>query len=143
MRRLPQSDHHPHAFRQVFLPSGEVLGVWADPLIELATSGDWRVACAFSRQAEVHDFLLILSWTGLTWTDTGLRLGKMSDLELPSVDQQAFRKWLTEEQTITWLAKLRGIVESAVTTLQTTAVAALSLAMQPPQALHLDVEVQA
>ena len=141
MRQLPQSDHHPQAFRQVFLPSGGALGVWADPLIECATRGDWRVACTFSRPVELHDFLVILSWTGVTWNDTGVRLGRMSDLQLPSPDQQAFQAWLTDEQTIAWLAELQEIVESAVTRLQTIAVTALSLAMRPPLAIHLEDEV--
>ncbi len=143
MKPPPHSGHHPHAFRQVLLPSGEVLGIWADPFIELATSGDWRVACTFSRPADLHDFLVILSWTGVTWSDTGVRLGRMSDLQLSSHDRQAFQAWLTDERTIAWLDKLHGIAESAVTTLQTTAVAALSLAIQSPPAIHLEDERQA
>ena len=65
----------------------------------------------------------------------------MSDLQLPSPDQQAFQAWLTDEQTIAWLAELQEIAESAVTRLQTIAVTALSLAMRPPLAIHLEDEV--
>ncbi|EXI67710.1 MAG: hypothetical protein AW08_01651 [Candidatus Accumulibacter adjunctus] len=143
MKPPPHSDHHPHAFREIPLLSGTVLGLWADPFIELATSGDWRVACAFSRPIAVTDFLVIVSWTGATWSDTSVRLGRETSLQLSSDDQQMFQEWLADEQTIAWFAELQQVAESAVTALQATAVTALTLAIQNPATVYVDNDVPA
>ncbi|MBL8198832.1 MAG: hypothetical protein JNJ67_07815 [Chromatiales bacterium] len=138
MRRLPQSAHHPHAFREVVLASGQILGLWADPVLDLASRGDWRVACAFSRPLALDDFLVIPSWTGVTWRDVGVRLSAAVALPLSPNDRDAFQTWLSDEATTTWLRSIEQILESAVSMLQATAVTALLKTIQQPQSIHLD-----
>lgn len=141
MNRLPHSDYHPHAFREVCLPSGKVLGIWADPLLELATKNDWRAACAFSRPAPLDDFLVVLSWTGNAWATTGVTLAWISELALPPRDQHAFDEWLALAPTAAWLAELQQMTESAVAHLQRTAVTALLQAIRQPANIQLADEL--
>lgn len=141
MSRLPYSAHHPHAFREVCLPSGKVLGIWADPLLALVSTGDWRAACTFSRPAPLDDFLVILSWTGNGWATTGVTLAWIDELALLPHDRHAFDEWLALAPTATWLAELQQLTESAVAALQRTAVSALLQAIQQPANIHLADEV--
>ena len=142
MNRLPHSDHHPHAFREVPLPSGTVLGVWADPLLQLATRGDWRVACAFSRPVTLDDYLVILYWDGRTWNNEGLTLAALADRQLSPRDHHAFQQWRATGPITAWFVELQRIIECAVTTLQATAVTALLDSIRQPHEIHLETKVQ-
>mgnify|MGYP000853983660 CR=1 FL=1 len=141
MNRLPHSAYHPHAFREVCLPSGKILGVWADPLLELVTKGDWRATCTFGRPAPLDDFLVVLSRTGNGWATTGVTLAWIGELALQPHDQHAFDEWLALAPTAAWLAEIQQLTESAVATLQRTAVSALLQAIQQPPNIQLSDEV--
>ena len=141
MNRLPRSDYHPLAFREVCLPSGNVLGIWADPLLELATKNDWRAACTFSRPAPLDDFLVVLSWAGNAWTTTGVTLAWIGELALAPHDRHAFDEWLALASTTAWFTELQQITESAVAHLQRTTAPALLQAIRQPANIQLADEV--